>query len=222
MTRNCRRATMSRLACGGLRRRWSVRGEPARRASRWQAGEVETNGGQGRARHFALHRLEQHPFFGPDVRHQQLAQCREPDFKVTPRITLEVENQRSYLCMLRQQVADQGVAPGQTLGGGRKDHCLFRVEVRPQRVGKEHHDAVNLCRAAGGPVRAWRRRVAADESLGDDERVVVIVRERNQPRVSFHVPTIQYGGSPFGYRVRGSRRDDRRCSSGPQKENRNA
>ena len=122
-----------------------------------------------------------------------MAQRREPGLEVIRWITLEVGDQCAYLFMLRQQVFDQRIASSQRPGGGREDPGLFRFEVRLQGVGKERHDTVELGTAIPGPVRAGRRRVSADEPLGDDQRVVMVVRERDQTWVSLHSPTIQYG-----------------------------
>ena len=122
-----------------------------------------------------------------------MAQCREPGLEVIRWITLEVGDQCAYLFMLGQQVSDQRVASSQRPGGGRENPGLFRFEVRLQGVGKERHDTVDLGPAVSGPVRAGRRRVSPDEPLGNDQRVVVIVRERDQTWMSLHIPTIQYG-----------------------------
>ena len=69
-------------------------------------------------------------------------------------------------------------------------------------MGRKHlveevEHAVDLVPTYRWPVGVRGRGPAANQSLGDHEYVVMLVRERDEASMPAHVPTIQYGVCRF-------------------------
>ena len=86
---------------------------------------------------------------------------------------------------------DQGLLIGQASDDLWKEVRLFEFKVRFKGLCKKYSHTVYLRLPVSWPCRTWRLQTAEDESLREDEYVVMVMRQRNQGRVSLHVGTIQ-------------------------------
>ncbi len=155
--------------------------------------QLDADGVESRLIELPLEPFEEIAFLPPDVRRQQPPERREAEVEIVLRVTPERAQPRAHFVVLAHQRLDQlGGSVHLTLGE-RKQHRFFEAEMGLEHLIEERDHPRHLVLAARGPVGAGGRGPATNQSLGDHEYVVMLVRERDQARMPAHLPTIQYG-----------------------------
>lgn len=93
----------------------------------------------------------------------------------------------AQIFMLLQQLVDQGRLVAEEASGQGKEDLFFARQVMAEMVSEELDDPIPLGFGSGRPLGAGRFGAALAQSLGDDQSVVMVVREGNQPGVPLQV-----------------------------------
>lgn len=140
----------------------------------------------------ALHELEKLSLFAADVIPQQSSPLLERWSK-SAGLLFHLLQAAPQLPMLLFEAAHQFGFGSKVAAGQREDDLLLGCKVMPEMVTVEVEDAVSLLLRSRGPAHLRRLGGALQQTLRDDESVMVIVREWNQSGMALHGHSIVTG-----------------------------
>lgn len=92
-----------------------------------------------------------------------------------------------HLVVFLTQLLDQLSSATELNGNKREDVIFFCLEVPSQTFSEELKHPIDLQSAIGGPGRARGLGTTENQTLSDDQPIVVVMRERDEAPVPLHV-----------------------------------